>query len=313
MTDIDDEPAATQDLAASVRAVRAHHARRLGADAAADLAHDASVHLLIRPPPDGRVGPWLERIARNLAVDGWRSRERGLRRAARLSREPEAAVASPEDVVLAKERRRAVRRSLRRLPRDMRRSILVRFFVGLDAAAAGTAAGISAVTVRTRLHRALARLRRMLAGVTAIVPGAGSWVRFAPMVANTAVVAGLVLAVQEPVHPNASAVGVAPASERAHAKAGHVLLARAPVTRAPVPTPGPRRADGRSSVPSSQPPAAPPPAPSRLDFDADEVTGEIDHPDVNPVIGDPRGPRHPSLIEIPDSFAASLAKTIEDL
>lgn len=56
-----------------------------------------------------------------------------------------------------------LRAAVNRLPDDLRGVVLLRFYGGLDATEIGTALGIPAGTVRSRLHRALSLVRDQLA------------------------------------------------------------------------------------------------------------------------------------------------------
>jgi DNA-directed RNA polymerase specialized sigma24 family protein len=276
-------------LLAHAKDLSARYARRLGPEEAADLVAEALARGLERPPADGKMEPWLERIARNLMVDRWR-RARVAERCPADSPEP---VASPEDLVLAGERRRTLRRSLARLHRDQRRSILHRYFT-----AGPLPAGLSATTLRTRLHRGLGRLRELTRGLLALFPPVrlGHWLTLA---ANPALVAILLTAQQSPVAPPAPAP--APVQRRAIAR-----------QVAPLP-PSPRPA----AIPQPTPQPTPHPAPARpavqrYDFDDDEVSGEIQMPDPLVVDGVAKV-KHASLIEIPRDFVAAVAKSVEDL
>jgi hypothetical protein len=155
-------------------------------------------------------------------------------------------------------------------------------------------AGLSATTLRTRLHRGLGRLRELTRGLLALVPPLrlGHWLT---MAANPAAVGLLLLAQQTPAAlppPPPSAPQVRPLVHRA---------AAAPV-----------RATAVEVVPSGPPPAPPPPAVRRYDFEDDQVDGDISRPDGVIIDADHKA-RHPSLIEIPGDFVAAVAKSVEDL
>jgi RNA polymerase sigma factor (sigma-70 family) len=271
-------------LLAHFRDLSARYARHLGAEEAADLAAEALARGLERPPADGRMEPWVERIARNLLVDRWRRRQVAERC---LPDSPEPA-ASPEELVLAGERRRTLRRSLVRLHRDQRRSILHRYY-----AAGATPTNLSATTVRTRLHRGLSRLRELTRGLLALVPPVrlGHWLTLA---ANPAAIGFLLMSQQAPLAPP-PAPQLAPVHQRA----------TAPRTPAPAPAP--------ALVVQPRPQPAPiHPAVQHYDFDDDQVSGEIQAPD-GIIVDAAHKVRQPSLIEIPGDFVASVAKSVEDL
>jgi len=56
-----------------------------------------------------------------------------------------------------------------------------------------------------------------------------------------------------------------------------------------------------------------PVAVKRLDFEEDEVEGDLQQPGIILIDGNPRQKRLGSLIEIPRSFEPSMTKMIEDL
>jgi RNA polymerase sigma factor (sigma-70 family) len=278
-------------LLAQAKELSARYSRRLGPDEAADLAAEALARGLERPPADGKMEPWLERIARNLLVDRWRK----LEVARRCEPEAPAPSCSPEELVLAGERRRAVRRSLARLERDQRRSILHRYYQ-----AGALPAGVSATTVRTRLHRGLARLRALTRGLLSVMPPVrlGHWLTLA---ANPAALGVFLLAQQTPLPPAPAArpvpAPVRPAARKSAPAPAPAIIPAPPVMAAPAPR---------------RPVVAPAPAPQRYDFEDDEVKGELEQGDGDRVHGTTRV-RHSSLIEIPGSFVVSVAKSIEDL
>lgn len=70
----------------------------------------------------------------------------------------------PEEIVLARFEGEQVRRALARLPAMQRRLLLMRVVSGLTAAETGALLGMSAEAVRVAQHRALARMRKLLAG-----------------------------------------------------------------------------------------------------------------------------------------------------
>src|SRR5882757_4341124 len=144
-----------ETLMGVVREMCARHARTLGREEAADLAAETLTRGLRHPPPDGRFRPWLEGILHNLVADHWRLRTR----AARCPPPPSEVSQTPEEAALGRERRQMVRRSLSRLPRDVRRALVLRYYLEANGPAAARRQGVSTATVRTRIHRGLARLR----------------------------------------------------------------------------------------------------------------------------------------------------------
>jgi RNA polymerase sigma factor (sigma-70 family) len=115
---------------------------------------------------DGRpFRPWLLAIVANEA----RNRRRSAGRAARMAlracddRASGAAAESPEDAVLASERRRALVDALERLGDADREVIACRWFLDLSEEETAAAVGCARGTVKSRLSRAMGRLRAILA------------------------------------------------------------------------------------------------------------------------------------------------------
>jgi len=69
----------------------------------------------------------------------------------------------PEETVIARWERERVRDVLSQLPRQQRRLVLLRVVSGFTAAETGAMLGMSAEAVRVAQHRALARMRKLLA------------------------------------------------------------------------------------------------------------------------------------------------------
>jgi DNA-directed RNA polymerase specialized sigma24 family protein len=279
-------------LLAQAKDLSARYARRLGPDEAADLVGEALTRGLERPPADGRMEPWLERITRNLLVDRWRHAEV----AARVVPEPPPPPRTPEELALEGERRRAIRRSLARLPREHRRTILQRYY---DAGGAG---GVPATTGRTRLHRALARLRRLTRGLLTLVP---PWRAFhwLPLAANPAALAVFLLS--QPASPPAP-------MPVPHAAPVARMVVHHAATSSPGPAPATPAVPPGKPAPRAAPSATAAPVLQHYDFDDDQVEGELESPDTGLIVS-VRPVRRPSLIEIPGSFVSSVIKSIEDL
>src|SRR5579871_4917945 len=154
------------------RAIARRHARG-ASDAAEDLAQDLAVAALEGGAAAERPGAWLERVGRNAAIDDWRL-ERRRRELAGALEAPRAAP-DPETRALARERRGLVRRALAALPRPLRRAALARFHAELPFDAVASRLGTEPVTARTRVHRALERLRARMGGLRVVFawfPGA---------------------------------------------------------------------------------------------------------------------------------------------
>ncbi|MGH2463122.1 MAG: RNA polymerase sigma factor [Candidatus Limnocylindria bacterium] len=134
------------------------------ADEARDAAQEGFVRAW-RALPSFRGGaeprPWLLRIVANAA----RNRRRGSSRHAalglRLAEDPLSggAAPSPEGSVLAQERRETLLAAIGRLGTDDRLVIGLRWFVELDEAGMAAVMDVPRGTVKSRLSRAMARLR----------------------------------------------------------------------------------------------------------------------------------------------------------
>jgi RNA polymerase sigma-70 factor (ECF subfamily) len=113
--------------------------------------------------------PWLLQVVGNEA----RNRRRALgRRAGMLDRavrafrgEATTTAASPEAVLLAGETHAEVREALGRLRDEERLVVACRYLMELSEAETAAALGIPTGTVKSRLHRALARLRDDLSDI----------------------------------------------------------------------------------------------------------------------------------------------------
>jgi RNA polymerase sigma factor (sigma-70 family) len=108
--------------------------------------------------------PWLLRIVANEARNRRRSAGRRERLALRANDEirPGDAVPSPEAALLAREDQERLLAAVERLPDDHRDAIACRFLLELSEGETAAALGIRRGTVKSRLARALARLRESL-------------------------------------------------------------------------------------------------------------------------------------------------------
>lgn len=104
--------------------------------------------------------PWLLRIVTNLARNRLRSAGRYFAALARYARaEPEALIqAGPEQPADSE----ALWRSVRRLPPDAQQVIYLRYFLEMSEGEIASTLNVAAGTVKSRLHRALARLRQII-------------------------------------------------------------------------------------------------------------------------------------------------------
>jgi RNA polymerase sigma-70 factor (ECF subfamily) len=138
---------------------------RSSADAE-DAAQEAFVkayYALGRFRDDAPFRPWLLRIVTNEALNRRRSASRREAVALRLAdRRPGDAAPSPEAAALEGELRQAVLAAVERLPERDRLVIAYRYFLDLGEAETAYALGVRPGTVKSRLSRALARLRAQI-------------------------------------------------------------------------------------------------------------------------------------------------------
>lgn len=121
--------------------------------------------------PDAPFRPWLLRIVANEARNRRRSagRRAGLALRAAEGRRPDDAAPSPESAILAGESRAALLAAINALRDEDREIIGARYLLDLSEAEAAEALGLPRGTVKSRLSRALGRLREHL---VAADPGA---------------------------------------------------------------------------------------------------------------------------------------------
>ncbi|HEX2171644.1 MAG TPA: sigma-70 family RNA polymerase sigma factor [Dehalococcoidia bacterium] len=126
--------------------------------------------------PGAPFRPWLLRIVANEA----RNRRKSAGRRAGLALKAAGAGASgemtpsPEDIALAQEQRRTLLEAVNRLREEERLAIAYRYFLNLSEAELAEALGCPRGTVKSRLSRALGRLRTVLSGLAggpASLPG----------------------------------------------------------------------------------------------------------------------------------------------
>jgi RNA polymerase sigma factor (sigma-70 family) len=140
---------------------------REGAEAedAAQTAFVKAYGALGRFDPDRPFRPWLLRIVTNEARNRVRSvaRRNSLELAAGAQESAAEPAASPETTAVAQERRRALLGAVNGLGESDREVIAFRYFLELSEAETAQALGVARGTVKSRLSRALGRLRESLA------------------------------------------------------------------------------------------------------------------------------------------------------
>ena len=132
---------------------------------AEDVASDTFAAALaayerVRPDQAG-LRPWLFRIARNQAVDHRRRLGRARRFLDRQSRQSDPE--HVEDTALLRAELREVIAAMSRLPRRDRQLLGLRLAAGLSFAEIGTVTGMQEAAARVATHRALKRLRGLVA------------------------------------------------------------------------------------------------------------------------------------------------------
>jgi RNA polymerase sigma-70 factor (ECF subfamily) len=149
-------------------------ARRVGPDLAEDVVAETFLTALERrhrfDPGATTARPWLFGIATNLLRNHRRAEERGWRALARSGADPldgagrviDGIADRACDRVDAAQAVRAIAGALAQMPRGHRDVLLMHAWSGLDYAELAAALGLPIGTVRSRLHRARARLREAM-------------------------------------------------------------------------------------------------------------------------------------------------------
>ena len=126
-------------------------------DVAREIAAEAFARAWSRWPQlrQREAGGWVVKVTVNLAIDATRRR--------RLPLPHAAPVAATDDTVAT---RLALAAALRKLPERQRHAVALRYLADLPEPEVARALGVSAGTVKTHLHRGLARLRTSLGDAT---------------------------------------------------------------------------------------------------------------------------------------------------
>ena len=150
-----------------------------GPDEADDAVQEAFVKAF-RALPRFRDGspfrPWLLRIVANEARNRRRAEGRRSSLALRAieDRPADDAAPSPEDAVLAHERRQLLASAIGRLRDEERLVVTYRYLLQLSEAETAAALEVPAGTVKSRLSRALVRLRADLSGAVGAAGATGA-------------------------------------------------------------------------------------------------------------------------------------------
>jgi RNA polymerase sigma factor (sigma-70 family) len=135
------------------------------AEDAAQQAFVKAYRALDRFDPSRPFRPWLLRIVANEARNLRRSAGRRAGLELHLSAEPEPVVSSQEHESMVRERRQALLRAMGRLSDGDREVLGLRYFLDLSEAEMVEAMDVPAGTVKSRLSRAMDRLREAAAAV----------------------------------------------------------------------------------------------------------------------------------------------------
>jgi RNA polymerase sigma-70 factor (ECF subfamily) len=136
----------------------------------ADEAQDAAQEVFIRAfrsldrfDAQRPLRPWLLRITTNLARNRLRAVGRYLAALNRWWREePEAVEPNPQDKQARQDEARTLWQAVRRLNRADQEIIYLRYFLELSVAETAEAIEVAPGTIKSRLHRALNRLRAVV-------------------------------------------------------------------------------------------------------------------------------------------------------
>jgi len=148
------------ELLADARWVRQLAQRLVGAQDADDLAQDACLQALRRPPEHGdNLRAWFHRVLQNLLRQRRRTDQRRTRREQGLEQPPSEA---PDELVERAMVQRTVVDAVLALEEPLRGTVLLRFFEGLPPREVARRMRVPVATVHSRLQRSFARLRRLL-------------------------------------------------------------------------------------------------------------------------------------------------------
>lgn len=115
--------------------------------------------------PDRAIRPYLFTIARNKVVDAYRTAGAAVDLPTETLPERVDPAPGPDQLALDRDRATQAQTLMARLTEREREVLAMRLLGELSAAETGTALGMSDVAVRVTQHRALGRLRAMVAGL----------------------------------------------------------------------------------------------------------------------------------------------------
>ncbi|MBN1219789.1 MAG: sigma-70 family RNA polymerase sigma factor [Anaerolineae bacterium] len=136
------------------------------ADDAQDVAQETFIrafYALNRFDASRPLRPWLLRIAANVARNKYRSVSRYLAALGRWwQADSNSTRPTPQDEHFQQWEAQTMRRAIRRLRMSDQEIIYLRYFLELSVTETAEAVGIAPGTVKSRLHRALARLHQVV-------------------------------------------------------------------------------------------------------------------------------------------------------
>jgi len=158
-----------------------------------DLVQETWLAALERPPDESRAArSWMRTVARRVVSRGRRRDDSRMRRD-RLAA-PAETLPSTDELVVQGEMLRRMLRAVSRLDEDQRRTVLLRYVTGLSSAEIARRERTPGATVRSRLKRALDRIRAEVAPDqgdrhTLLALGAGAALATPPDAASSATAA----------------------------------------------------------------------------------------------------------------------------
>lgn len=195
---------------------------------------------------------------------------------------------------------------------ELRRVLLSRYYAGLDEAAMAARFGIAGATVRTRMHRALARLRRRLGDLRAFWPpllgklsGQLAAVALVPAVVATWLATGPVM----PMPTSAPTPAPLPIVSPRRAPPPAIPEGAPPMLEANAAAPAPMRSRRRPGTLAI--PAKAPPSPATIVNHAAPAV-EILWPDGIDILAEPVAVAQPSLVAPRPSLAGQIARMVEE-